>query len=249
MHILWRRFRAALSFLTVVPAGGRIDEEDLAASVFFYPVVGLLLGGVAASGVFLLGDVFPPALTALLTVALVAVCTGGFHLDGLADTADGLGSARSRERMLAIMRDSHIGVMGMLALFFVLGVKVVALAGMPTSRMAATALCMPVTGRVAILLMMNLLPYARDEGCAAVFYRQKSPRIALTAGLLGLLVVGAGSGALHGLVAVGAALVVTLLLAWYCRRAIGGATGDTLGAACELAEAVVALVMAAGSFV
>ncbi|MEW6428765.1 MAG: adenosylcobinamide-GDP ribazoletransferase [Thermodesulfobacteriota bacterium] len=245
MRRMWRSLRAAVSFLTVLPVGGEDDAAVLAESVFWYPWVGLFIGGITALAAATLRGIFPHPLVALLAVLLATLITGGFHLDGLADTADGFFSARSRERMLAIMRDSRIGVMGVLALLFVLGIKTVALAVMPPGRMAAALLLMPLAGRSAILLLLWRLPYARPEGCASAFFRKKqSAAIALACALLLLCLAAAVAGG-GAMAAVFAALALVLLFARQCRNRIGGATGDTLGAASELAEVAVALVMAA----
>lgn len=141
------------------------------------------------------------------------------------------------------MRDSHIGAMGVITLFFVLTLKSVALAQMNPVRMAAAVFVMPVAGRVAILLMMHLLSYARDEGCAAVFYKRK-PIVGLTVGTLTLLLVAVGGCQRSGFYAVLAAFLMVVLFAWQCKRKIGGSTGDTLGAACELAETAVVVTLA-----
>ncbi len=241
---LWRSFAAAASFLTILPLGAACDEEELAGGLPLFPAVGLLLGILAAGCAVAAGRLFSPPLVALLVVLFLVLATGGLHLDGLADTADGLGSRRDRRRMLAIMRDSHVGVMGVVAVVALLALKATALAVVPPDRRLAAAFLMPVAGRTGILLMMYLAPYARGQGRAAVFYR-RSPATPLAAALLGLAVLAPGVGGMAGGAALLAAVVVVAGLAACCRRLLGGATGDTLGAACETAEAVVALVMAA----
>ncbi|HQJ31558.1 MAG TPA: adenosylcobinamide-GDP ribazoletransferase, partial [Syntrophales bacterium] len=112
---------AAFQFLTTIPLpGGKgTGEGDIAGSLPFFPVVGLLIGMAAAAGDFVFSLLFPPGVAAVLTVLLLVLITGGLHLDGLADTADGIFSVRNRERMLEIMRDSRIGTMGVLAVVFV----------------------------------------------------------------------------------------------------------------------------------
>jgi adenosylcobinamide-GDP ribazoletransferase len=172
----------------------------------------------------------------VLAVAVLLAWSGGLHLDGVADCADGFFSARSRERMLEIMRDSRIGSMGVVGLVLVLGLKGAALASLPRGDLWRVLLLMPLAGRVAILLMLALLPYARPQGgLATVFYRGRK----WTAALVGLVVLGVGawlSAGSVGLLSVCDTLVLLLPFCYYCHAKIGGATGDTLGAACELAE-------------
>ncbi len=240
-----KRFLAALRFLTVFPIPGPWGhaQEDLAGSVPCFPLVGLLLGaGAGALALGLSRVLSPPPACVLVVIALLAA-SGGLHMDGLSDTADGFFSARRRERMLEIMRDSHIGAMGVMAIVCVLLLKVAALASIPQRTMWRAVFLMPVAGRCALVVSMAVLPYARTEGgLAAVFYTKRPRLTALwAAGVL------AGAGGLilgvAGLVAAVASLAIVLLFAVYTVRKIGGATGDTLGAACEIAEIVPALTL------
>ncbi len=244
------RFLAALRFLTVLPLPGERGTEagDLAGALIFFPVVGVLIGLVMALAGWFLWGVLPALPAAAIMVLLLLAVSGGFHLDGLADSADGLFSARPREDMLAIMRDSRIGSMGVAAIVMNLLLKTAALASLPQTQAAAALFLMPIAGRCLMIFMMALLPYVRgEEGRAALFYRQAGEDrkiVFLTAVLLYSGCWYAGGGA--GLAAGAAALVVMLLFAALCRARLGGASGDTLGATCELAEAVVAVVLSAG---
>ncbi|MCI5166159.1 MAG: adenosylcobinamide-GDP ribazoletransferase [Candidatus Electrothrix sp. GM3_4] len=192
-----------------------------------------------------LNVVLPPAVTAVLTVCILLFFSGGLHLDGLADTADGFFSARPRERMLEIMRDSASGAMGVIALVLLLSLKIVCLASM-TDQLLVAVFLMPIAGRVAILLLMAMLPYARPEGgLGSLFKDSFDTNQARIHSLVVLLVFSGISWAAAGptgILAVFAVLLMTALFAFFCRHKIGGVTGDTLGAACELAEAVIALV-------
>jgi len=163
-------------------------------------------------------------------------------MDGLADTADGFFSARTREKMLEIMRDSRIGTMGVLAILFAVGLKVAALSSLILPERMAVLILMPMAGRSAIVLMMTALPYARcDGGLASIFLVRRSwwvPVITM------VLLFGAAwsLGQFMGLAVAAVAMVAACLIMGYCSRKIGGFTGDTLGAVSELTE--VALVLA-----
>lgn len=243
------RLVAAIRFLTIIPLPGHLgrDEETLAGSLIYFPLVGVAIGLVMAIVGWLLWPLLPALPAAAVMVLLLFAISGAFHLDGLADTFDGLFSARPREEVLLIMRDSHIGTMGVVALVMVLLMKTAALASLPQEEAASALFLMPLAGRCLMIFMMALLPYVRGpEGRAALFYEKAGEkRVILAAG--GLLYSGcwyAGGGS--GLVAGAVVLVAMLGFAGLCRARIGGATGDTLGATCELTETMIALVLASG---
>lgn len=238
-------FLAALRFLTIVPLAWRceLDGRFFTASLAWFPVIGLLIGLACAALVSGLMVFFPPPVVAVAAIVLLAGISGGLHLDGLADSSDGLLSARPRERILEIMRDSHTGAMGVIALVLVLLGKFAALSSLGGPILIATLIVMPLAGRCAIVLTMACLPYARPgEGLGRLFYSPSTRWAALWA-MVVLAAVLSWIGwhlALPVLVAV--ALTVLLFSLW-CRSKIGGATGDTLGAACELTELMVAVAM------
>ncbi len=241
---------AALQFLTVIPLpGGKgVGEEDIAGSLPYFPVVGLGIGLLAAAGDFVFSLLFPPGVAAILTVLLLVLITGGLHLDGLADTADGVFSVRSRERMLEIMRDSRIGAMGVLAIVFVIALKIAALAPLVHAQRLGIILLLPVAGRTAMLLMLTALPYARKEGgLATLFLRRRSwwhPVFAMFFLVFTAWFLGAG-GWLYspgtGLLLAMSGIVAAGLTAWFVYLKLGGFTGDTIGAAAEITETAVAL--------
>ena len=241
-----KRFLAAIRFLTIFPVPGTwgTDAADLARSVSCFPWVGLLLGGLAAASAWLLGrwEVPPLVAAVLLVVGLIGV-SGGLHLDGLSDAADGLLSARSRQRMLEIMKDSRIGPMGVVAILAVVLTKFAALASLETSPRWAVVLLMPLTGRAAMVLHMALLPYVRGQGLGTIFFGRSQALAAAGAVFVWAAATG-GLFGLPGLAVCGIGVAVTLLLAGYVYHKIGGVTGDTLGAVCEILEAVPAVTLA-----
>ena len=236
---------AALGFLTVLPLPVRWlgTEEDLGRSLIWFPLIGALIGMMAAVLDLGLGMLLPPNVVSVITVLVLLAASGGLHMDGLADSADGFFSSRSRERMLEIMRDSRSGPMGVMAICGLLLLKVTTLAAVPAPLRPATIVLMPLAGRTALTVSLAALPYARPGGGLAGVFRS-TRRQALLAGALltgsAWLLQGAA-----GLVTAAASLAAILLLAAYSKRKIGGFTGDTLGAACELTELIPALVAAA----
>jgi len=237
---------AAIRFLTIapVPGGWGTAEEDLARSVPWFPLVGLLLGAAAAGLAWVLSWTVPPMLAAAMLLVVLLSFSGCLHLDGLADTADGFLSSRPRERILEIMKDSHIGAMGVIAIACLLLLKFASLASLPAWLLWRAALLMPLAGRCAIVLHMALLPYVRPDGLAAVFYRRQPGRatVCWAVGVFALAdfcLLGP-----VGMVVWVMCIMATGIFSAHVFRKIGGATGDTLGAVCELSEVVAVILLA-----
>lgn len=235
---------AGLAFLTVMPVPRRWcgESQGLERSIVWFPPIGLLLGALIASFDAGANALLPALPASVLTVLAMVAISGALHLDGLADTADGFLSSRPRERILEIMRDSRVGPMGVLAIVGMLLLKVAVVASLAADTRFGTLLLLPLAGRVAPVLMMSTLQYVRAAGIGTAFQRKRgmfAPLFAVAS------LTGAGFLAAEGagLAAAAAAVGVTALFALWCRAKIGGYTGDTLGAACELAEVVPALVL------
>lgn len=175
----------------------------------------------------------------------LALITGAFHLDGLADTCDGVFSARKREQMLEIMRDSRLGTNGGLALIFIVLAKVLVVSELALRDVSMFALltAASVVGRTVIVLLMYRQRYAREgNGLGNIYIGKVTGRqtvITLAGGAILTLLLGQGAAVL--------ALVITMAVVWllatYLRRRLGGQTGDTLGAAAEVGELVFLLAL------
>ncbi|HOW27684.1 MAG TPA: adenosylcobinamide-GDP ribazoletransferase [Elusimicrobiota bacterium] len=242
-----RSFFSALSFLTVFPVRSSwVDEKFRARMMVHFPVVGLFLGlTMAALSHGLRWFSSDPLTTSAVSVVALVALTGGLHLDGLADTSDALLSWKNREEMLAIMRDSHIGVMGVLGLFGALCLKIVFLSwvGVPSRPVALVSMC--VWSRWALVCAMFFFSYARAEGKAKVFMEGLSRSVFVWTTVVAVAIVTA-VGAGRGLVAGGAAALMVAVIGHVVKSRIGGITGDTLGAVCEISEIAVLLAFCAG---
>ncbi len=240
-------FFTAIRFLTVIPVGWRAEQDGelFPTSIFYFPLVGLAIGGGAAILARLTALVLPVQVVAFLVVLYLAAISGFLHLDGLADSGDGLLSARPREQSLAIMKDSRSGAMGVVTLILVLLGKYAALSSLSPATMTGAVLLMPVAGRCAILLAMAIERYARPEGGIGGLFYSRNTR---WAAVLGGGVLACASAAVVGGRGMLLICVVTLLtvvaFCRFCRARIGGATGDTLGATCELIELATAIALA-----
>jgi adenosylcobinamide-GDP ribazoletransferase len=226
----------AFRYLTVLPLPRSRTPGNLGRSAGWFPVVGLALGGGLALASLALDRLFPPAVAGMLLVALWAALTGGLHLDGLADTADGLGGGWSRERALAIMRDGQSGPYGVTAIVLVLGLKAAALASLPDGLVSRTLVAAAVLGRTGPLLLVRLCPPARPDGAGHSFAAGARGPGLLAGGLVTAAVCWFALGS-WGLGLLGAAGLGTWVVAATLRRRLGGFTGDTLGALVETIEA------------
>ena len=232
-----RALLAAIGFLTRLPLGRSLSfaPEELGRALYFFPLVGALLGVLLLAAERALHGAFSPELIALLLTALLAALTGGLHLDGLADVCDGLAGGRGdRARTLEIMRDSRIGALGAVALVLLLLAKVLATRDALLLGPGCAWLVYPVVARAAVVPLIVWLPYARASGLGSAFHDHgKLAHVLSAACLTGALVAVLGPRiAAAALVALAVAGLVGLGL----RRRLGGLTGDVYGAAIELGE-------------
>ncbi|WP_367131026.1 adenosylcobinamide-GDP ribazoletransferase [Saccharothrix sp. HUAS TT1] len=232
--------RLALSWLTVLPIRVHTDQVTARAAgraITFAPLVGLLLG---AAAVALLRLPLPDLAAGFLTVGFLALATRGMHLDGLADTADGLGCYGPPERALAVMKDGGAGPFAVVALIIVLGAEA---ATLPTVHWGAVLLALT-TGRAAfILCCLRPIPAARPNGLGALVAGTQPPWIAIT-WWTALATAGYFVHPWQGPTAVATSAALVLLLINHTKKRFGGITGDVLGAACETATLTTLIVTA-----
>jgi len=240
----FKRFFAALTLLTIIPAPGyKPNEEDIAHAKPYFPIVGLIVGLIAYGiAKLMIGFAAPPAIVAGTMVVLLASASKGFHLDGLADTADGFFSSRSRERIMEIMHDSRIGSMGVIALVSVLGLKAAGFFSITIADIPNAVLFSAIAGRCGLALHAFFSTYARKEGLGKVTFRHKSPLCLIW---IILFMFGTGSllFAVNGLIVAAVIVLFVILWSFYCYKQINGATGDTLGACEEICEMLVPVIL------
>lgn len=229
-----RNFVSALSFLTLIPLG-RFAGKPGGTAILYFPLVGILIGFLVA-GVDWLGSLYLyDELRALVDVAFLALITGGLHLDGLADSADGLYFHHDREKSLEVMKDPRVGVMGVLALLFCLGFKFTGILALEFEHCWIWLLVAPALSRSALVVGLVWMDDARETGGVGQVLYQKGKYGYLAFCLVPLafpFVVSISSGII---VAV-AFVIINFLLLNFFRHRLGGMTGDTFGALAEIME-------------
>jgi len=236
-----RALRVAVEFLTVIPVplrfgGGEATEADVAAARYAFPVVGLGIGVALASfSAALSYGHAAPLLASFLLVAAWAGITGGLHLDGLADSSDGLFLFGDADRRLNVMRDPHVGSFGLLAIVLTVLGKFAALAPLVDRRRALALLGAAAVSRTLILVAAGLAPYARRQGTGQTVIEATTVTDSLWSVVVALA-LGALLAGEAGLIASAVALLVAWSLTHLANQRLGGVTGDILGAVVELGE-------------
>ncbi len=241
------RFFFALTFFTRIPAGplaGDPESFDLRDAVPFFPLVGLVIGACLIVVDLVSRHLWPPAVTAVLDTVFLLMLTGGLHMDGLADTADGLFSCQPKDRVLDIMKDSRIGAMGAMAMMAALMLKTagffsIALAPLSSLERTAVFLLIPSLSRTGMMIGIHILPYGRESGTgASLFSRPVGMKDTLCVIPLGVL---ASVSGWPGVRMVAAFLFGILILFFWYRKRLGCITGDMLGCQVEVVEVLLAL--------
>jgi len=247
-----RGLALAVSWLTVVPmrVPGEVDRDLARRALYWAPVLGAALGLLAAAGLAALHLVgTPPLLAGLAVVAMLAALTRGMHLDGLADTADGLGCYGGPSRALAVMRDGSAGPFAVVTLVLVLTAQAAALGALAESGRLLAVVLAVTAGRVAFgWCARKAVPPARAEGLGALVAGSQSPAVPLiwTLALLTAALAAVPNRPWQGPLAVTLAALTVITLSAHTHRRLNGVTGDVLGAANELATTILLAVCAIG---
>lgn len=246
----WKYFLLALGFFTRIPVPSFADfqESDLNHSAKYFPLIGIIVGLVAAASFALSVQFLPQTIAVLVSMASTIYLTGAFHEDGLADSADGLGGGRCREHILTIMQDSRIGTYGAVAIFLMLFAKFQLLSSLNSYLVPFALIAGHAFSRLSAVYIMASLAYTKPQGKAKPLATQISWLDLSVANIFGLLPFFAIIGLLlvnNHLVAIVVKFVlmtlIPVLLSWLWWRhkihqCLGGYTGDTLGAMQQIAE-------------
>jgi adenosylcobinamide-GDP ribazoletransferase len=247
-----RLFFIAVQFFTRLPIPRWVgfEQEWLHHASRYFPLVGLVVGAIAAGVYAAAALLFPAPVAAVLSTAATIYATGAFHEDGFADACDGLGGGMTRERVLEIMKDSRVGAYGAIGIALMLAVKCTALAMLPPADAIGALLLAHPLSRLAATTLIWRMEYARAEGKAKpLAERMTTPEFAIAATTVAIAAAALLGAGLLDLSALLAALGASLAAAWWLARKfarrIGGYTGDCLGAVQQLAEAAIYLAVLA----
>lgn len=243
-----RAFFLAWQFLTILP--GKREEKEIAPhlwgrSMAFYPLIGLILGLIIWLSYFILVYFLPRNLADGLIIVLLIIYTGALHLDGLADTCDGLVSGKTAEERLGIMKDHHLGTFAVVSLIGILGVKFLALNSLPDWAVMRTLLLALVLSRWSMVQITYRTPYARREGGLGRSFKDNLGKKDMVIATSFALVLSFFLFRFWGMFIWLALGLFTLGLQKFFEKKFNGFTGDTLGATNELNEVIV-FILASG---
>jgi adenosylcobinamide-GDP ribazoletransferase len=244
-------FLTAVQFLLISPAFIKrpFSTKELGAAVAFYPLVGLILGGILLSANYLMSSFLSPMLRAALLLALWVILTGALHLDGFLDACDGLLGGYTPESRMEIMRDERVGAFALSGGFLLLLIKFSALVSITASISLPPALLLaPVLSRWGMAAVLAAYPYARSQGLGRavkdnVGWKEAAVATAITITICILIYLFWSDWRV--LLAWGTAALLVWAVAWFTLRRIPGLTGDIYGALNEIIEMAILLLMAA----
>jgi adenosylcobinamide-GDP ribazoletransferase len=233
---------AAFQFLTLLPIKRNFSALQIGRSSVYFPVVGLVIGLILAASNYVFSLILPSAVVVVLLVAAMAVLSGALHLDGLADTLDGMAGHRTVEERLEIMRDSRVGGFGALGVALFLLIEYVSLNSIPGNLRLYILILAPVLGRWAMVNAIFVYPYARPSGLGKAFKDAISWQRFVIATAIGLI-LSVVLFRVAGLAIMAGVWVIVTLASIYFKRQLNGLTGDTYGAINEIATVSVLLMV------
>jgi len=235
-----KSFLVALKFLTILPVSKNLEfqEERLAKSTRYFPLIGILIGSILAGVNFLFSLIFPPIIVSVIILISLIGISQGFHLDGFMDTIDGLFGGKDKEERLRIMKDVQIGSFAVIALVSLLLLKFTLIFELSGRKLFPLILIlMPALGRWSMVCAMPLYFYPREKGTGH-FTKFVKKRDVLIASIT-MFIFAIGLLRLEGLILLFGTFIFMLLITQFISRKIGGMTGDTYGALNEIIEVII----------
>jgi adenosylcobinamide-GDP ribazoletransferase len=222
-----------------------LTMEQLGKATAFFPLAGLLLGGILAGLNWVFNLFLPPAIVNVILIVALVGLTGAMHLDGFADTCDGMAGHKPVEERWKVMRDSRTGAFGVVGIALLLITKYVVLNSIPANVMIPTLLLFPVVSRWAMVHLIFTFKYARPQGLGTAYKNATRWPQFITATILTLAIAGAlwPLFTFTGFLVIAGVLLTATVLGFYFRYKFAGQTGDTYGASNEVSEVIALLVI------
>ncbi|MCC3864289.1 adenosylcobinamide-GDP ribazoletransferase [Terrisporobacter petrolearius] len=243
-----KRFIGLLQFMTRIPIKADIGfDEEFHKSIVYFPLVGFVIGLISFSIGSLSIQIFDPFITSIIIVAGEVILTGGLHIDGLGDTFDAIYSNRDKERMLEIMKDSRLGTNSLLAILFLVLIKIGLLNSAINSNLMCLVIFMPMISRLGVIVMLYKTVTPRKVGMGNVFIGKATKGMFITAILytVAILVVitkflflSTTLNIIKLLLSIVIVMLFDYLFKNHIYKKIDGVTGDILGCTIELGELI-----------
>lgn len=234
---------AAFQFLTIAPLRRASQGREIGQSVAWFPLVGLVIGGLLYGLDRLLELAFPEILVNILLVVALIVVTRALHLDGFIDTCDGLAGGGSPEARLSVMRDSRVGAFGVVGACSLILLLFVSLTVLPEAYRMEALVLMPAISRWTMVYAILAYSYARKDQGLGTAFKEGAGWLRGVAATLVTLAACVGLMRLEGLAVMAAAWLVALLVATCLSRKLGGLTGDAYGAINEVVQVAVLILI------
>lgn len=233
-------FLSALQFLTgiPVPLKHELSAEQLGKATAYFPLAGLVIGGILAGLNWVFNLFLPDTVVNILHIVSLVALTGAMHLDGFADTVDGMAGHKSVEDRWKVMKDSHTGAYGVVGIVLLLITKFVVLDNVPADLMTPTLLFFPVASRWAMVYLIWVFKYTRPQGLGTAYKNATKLPQFLVATIITLAVAGAlyPLFSFTGFLIFAGVWITATILGLYFRYKFAGQTGDTYGASNEVCE-------------
>lgn len=242
-------FYIAILFLTHIPLPQmELDENKIASALPFFPLVGAVVGVIITLVCFLGQKILPYRTVAGVLVTTIIILTGGMHLDGFADTMDGIFCYGNREKKLTVMKDSRTGAYGVVGIVLTILLKYLFISSLSQDYLVPALISFPVLSRWMMVFSIVFYPYARENGLGKAFSIGKGPQSFMVASIFTILVTYLAAG-FEGLITTVGVFIMGFLFIKYIFSQLGGMTGDTYGAINEFCEVIALMIFSVISFI
>ncbi|MBI5047867.1 MAG: adenosylcobinamide-GDP ribazoletransferase [Deltaproteobacteria bacterium] len=237
-------FLYALQFLTIIPVKikGMVEERELGRSTAFFPLVGAVQGIILVAANLIFSRFLPTDISSAIVLVVLILINGGFHLDGFADTVDGIAGGSTKEERLNIMKDSRVGAIGVVAIVLVLLLRFLAINALATHHSPLTTnsilFLLPVIGRWSMVPMAYWSEYARPTGGLGRAFIEHTGIKEFLLATVSALFVSIILLSWNGLIYAGIIFIVVYMSTLFFNKKLGGVTGDVLGFQNEISEVI-----------